>query len=274
MKIRIGRAFALSAFAALAASCSTPSVHQGAPIVLRVMSYNVKHGQGMTDRALRDNLEAQAAIIAAQRPDLVGLQEIDRLCRRSASIDEVDFFAQRTALHGAFGKFMSYDGGAYGLAILSRYETDRVEVLELPPGRHEPRVALIQRCEIHPKNGEMFFVNVHFDWLEQSKERVAQAERLVRRLRGVDRPIVVLGDYNATPDSPTLEVFRRAGFELVQKAGQPFTFSSTEPEIEIDHVCIRGSSRWRVHADPITVLPEREASDHLPILTNVYFTPR
>jgi endonuclease/exonuclease/phosphatase (EEP) superfamily protein YafD len=46
------------------------------------------------------------------------------------------------------------------------------------------------------------------------------------------------------------------------------------PSQEIDHVCIRGSTQHTIRADPITVLDERVASDHRPIVTNVYSAER
>lgn len=258
--------------AGLLASCS---VAHGvtSELKIRVMSYNVKHGLAMTSRPIASNLETQAAILHNQQPDLVGLQEIDQGCARSGGLDETGIFARLTGLHGAFGKFMDYDGGEYGLAILSRFPLSMVETLELPRGQHEPRVALLHVFQASP-GVRVVFVNVHFDWLRKSKERVQQAEALMVRLRGVDLPVIVIGDYNARPGSPTLAVFEREGFERIAKHGSPFTFNSTSPSKEIDHVCIRGGTRHSIRADPIIVVDEKVASDHRPIVTNVYITPR
>jgi len=256
----------------LLTSCSTvPGV--ASELKIRVMSYNVKHGLAMVSRPIASNLETQSEILRIQQPDLVGLQEIDKGCARSGGLDETGIFARLTGLHGAFGKFMDYDGGEYGLAILSRFPLSMVETLELPRGQREPRVALLHVFSARP-GIRVVFVNVHFDWLRRSKERVQQAEALMDRLRAVDLPIIVIGDYNARPDSPTLAVFEREGFERVTKQGSPFTFNSTSPSKEIDHLCIRGSTRHSIRADPILVVDERVASDHRPIVTNVYITAK
>ena len=245
----------------------------GSEIRLRVMSYNVKHGQAMTRRPIRANLEVQAAILREQRPDLIGLQEIDQGCKRSHGLDETGLFETMTGMNGAFGKFMDYDGGEYGLALLSRFPTSKVETVALPPGRHEPRVALLHNFEVRA-GLSVVFVNVHFDWLRESKERVRQAEALMDRLADVDLPVIVIGDYNARPGSQTLQVFSRAGFELVPKEGSRYTFNSVTPSKEIDHVCVRGSSKYKIRAAGIKVIDERVASDHRPIVTDVYITPR
>ncbi len=265
------RATCLSLLLVFPSCLVTPGVSP--ELKLRVMSYNVKHGLAMTQRPIAANLEIQAGIIRDQRPDLVGLQEIDQGCARSKGLDETGLFAGWTGLAGAFGKFMDFDGGEYGLAMLSRFALRKVETLKLPRGKHEPRIALIHTCEAG-SGIVAVFVNVHFDWLQGSKERVRQAQVLMKRLKAVDLPVIVIGDYNARPDSPTLRVFRQAGFEIISKRGSPFTFNSVNPSKEIDHLAIRGSAKYAIRADPIVVLDEKVASDHRPIVTNVYIRSR
>jgi endonuclease/exonuclease/phosphatase family metal-dependent hydrolase len=45
---------------------------------IRILSYNIKHGQGMDDRV---DLKRAAAVINSLQPDLVALQEIDNVVR-------------------------------------------------------------------------------------------------------------------------------------------------------------------------------------------------
>jgi len=245
------------------------SVQAEERIALRVMSYNVHHGAAIADRSIADNMVVQAKILREQNPDLVALQEIDNRCRRSGSVDQTQRYAQLTRLNGRFGRFMDYDGGQYGLAVLSRFPVDEVKLLDLPPGRAEPRIALILTAEV-AEGVNVLFVNVHFDWYAKSKERVLQARKLVEHLKESDLPIIVAGDYNAQRNSPTLEVFEEAGFEYVGKRGSAFTFDAKNPSIEIDHVFIRDGAKMKISTEKITVLEETVASDHRPIVTTVY----
>src|ERR1043166_6137788 len=60
---------------------------------LRVMTYNIHVGVGM-DKKL--DLQRIANVIKAQRPDLVGLQEVDRGVERTKRIDEIAEIAKMT----------------------------------------------------------------------------------------------------------------------------------------------------------------------------------
>ena len=59
---------------------------------MRLMTYNIHKGVG-TDRRYR--LERVVAVIAAEAPDLICLQEVDRNCRRSRHDDQPALLAER-----------------------------------------------------------------------------------------------------------------------------------------------------------------------------------
>jgi len=82
------------------------------------MSYNIHVGVGM-DKKL--DLPRIAAVINGQRADLVGLQEVDRGVERTGRIDEIAELANLTHMDYAFAFNLKYQGGQYGVAILSRY---------------------------------------------------------------------------------------------------------------------------------------------------------
>src|SRR5215217_7272107 len=84
---------------------------------LRVMTYNIHVGVGM-DKQL--DLQRIADVINQQRPDLVGLQEVDRNVKRTEGKDEIAELAAMTKMDFAFAPNLDYQGGKYGVAILSR----------------------------------------------------------------------------------------------------------------------------------------------------------
>ena len=51
---------------------------------LNVLTYNIRHGAGMDGKI---DLERIAAVIRKAKPDIVALQEIDKNCKRSGSVD-------------------------------------------------------------------------------------------------------------------------------------------------------------------------------------------
>lgn len=85
---------------------------------LRVMTYNIHVGIGM-DKKL--DLARIAGVINAQHPDLVGLQEADRGVLRTQRIDEIAELAKLTRMDYDFAFNLRYQGGQYGVAILSRF---------------------------------------------------------------------------------------------------------------------------------------------------------
>ena len=85
---------------------------------LKILSYNIKHGRGMDGKV---DLPRIAKVIGSLSPDLVTLQEVDKNCTRSGSIDLTRELAGILKMEGRFGKFMDFQGGEYGMAVLSRF---------------------------------------------------------------------------------------------------------------------------------------------------------
>ena len=76
---------------------------------LKILSYNIKHGRGMDGRV---DLKRTAEVIRSFSPDLVTLQEVDKNCTRSGSIDLTQELARILKMEGRFGKFMDFQGGS------------------------------------------------------------------------------------------------------------------------------------------------------------------
>ncbi|MBO3698152.1 endonuclease/exonuclease/phosphatase family protein [Roseivirga sp. E12] len=234
---------------------------------LKIMSYNIKHGEGM-DGVL--DLSRAAAIIKAQAPDLCGLQEIDHYCSRTDSIGQTEVLAQETDMNGTFGKFMDYQGGEYGMATLSAKPLISTEVLRLPDGIHEPRSAIVHEVEI-AKGCSIAFVNVHFDWInstEGSASRLSQAKTLVEFLNTMDKAVIITGDFNCTPSSPTMQYFYSQGFEFAQKGEDNLSFQGGNKS-EIDQVIYRSTGSQEIKVKSIVLLEEPLVSDHRPLVAQL-----
>lgn len=229
---------------------------------LRVASYNIKHGSGNDGRL---DLARTAALIQNMRPDVIGLQEVDRGCKRSRSVDQPKFFGAALDMESAFGSFMDYDGGQYGLAILSRYPIESREVVRLPSG-NEPRVALVVTIRL-PNGTAVTAVNLHFDWVKDDKFRFAQAERLNEYLEGLKTPYVLLGDFNDSKGSRTLDLLSEGRLEAAKPQSDRLTFSSIKPEKEIDFIFASPPSQWR--CGWCRVLDGKVTSDHRPVLATM-----
>jgi len=233
-----------------------------APNRITVATYNIRHGRGMDDRV---NLERTATTIRALDAGIVALQEVDRGVARSGSIDQPDSLGTLLGLAHAFGAFFPYQGGEYGLAILSRYPVHRTTTLRLPDG-NEPRVALLVEVEL-PSGTRVTAVNVHFDWVADDTFRYAQVEALAAVLDTLAGPVILLGDFNDVPGSRTLQRWANR-FAVAEKPfDDRFTFSSVAPEKEIDHILLGPHERWQHAAS--RVVREPLTSDHRPVVAVV-----
>lgn len=229
---------------------------------LRIVSYNIRHGRGMDDSV---DLARTARALHTLAPDVVGLQEVDDRVRRSGGVDQAAALGGMLGMEHAFGAFMEYQGGHYGLAILSRLPIVRAIPVRLPDG-NEPRVALVAELRL-PDGRRVAAVNVHFDWVDDDGFRFAQARALASVLDTLSLPHILLGDFNDLPGSRTLALFRQRAAELAKPSEDHFTFSSTSPEREIDFIFVSPASAWSAGA--ARAITEPVASDHRPVLATV-----
>jgi len=221
---------------------------------VRILAYNIKHGRGNDNEV---DLERTAAVIRRLNPDVVALQEVDNQCERSGNVDEAKQLAELTGLrHHAFGSFFDFQGGEYGMAIISRYPLSETENLRLPDGA-EPRTSLIATVDA-PKRFRL--AGVHFYATEE--QRLAQSRKLLETLDAKpNMATVIAGDFNSLPDSPVLKLFSE--WKVPSKGDDPMTFSSDKPNREIDFVMFRPSEAFEVRE--IDVIHEPVASDHRPL---------
>jgi endonuclease/exonuclease/phosphatase family metal-dependent hydrolase len=263
---RNARRVLIAASGFLLAACSGDAERsQGFSITVdtvRVLSYNIHHGEGM-DEVL--DLERIAALIREVDPDLVALQEVDSVTVRTERVDQAAELAHLTELRAVFGGFMPYDGGAYGMALLSRWPLTESINLRLPDGA-EPRTALSATVR-SPKTGRVLrLVGIHF--YSTMTERLAQAVRLEALLDRQDIPTILAGDFNSTPDS---EVMARLGesWAIVAKGADRFTYPSYAPDREIDFVLVQPSDRFDLVEQRL--ITDSVASDHRPVVVDLVF---
>ena len=247
--------------------CTFIACHQSKTIDLKVMSYNIRHGEGM-DRVL--DLSRSADVIKAVAPHLCGLQEVDNFCSRSDSVGQTEYLAKYSAMQGTFGKFMNYQGGEYGMATLSDKRLLSSEILSLPDGKYEPRTSIVHSVEL-AKGAIISFANVHFDWIEGKEgdnNRLAQAKTLVEYIDSLNLPALIIGDFNCTPDSPTMQYFKHQGFVFAEKGSDNLSFQGEERG-EIDHLIYRNSKDLKFNVKAVDLLDQPIVSDHRPLVVDL-----
>jgi endonuclease/exonuclease/phosphatase family metal-dependent hydrolase len=258
--------------AVLAGAIPASRAPQG-PLV-RVLSYNIHHGEGLDGRI---DLNRLAGVVVDVRPDVVALQEVDRNVGRSGRVDQAAELARLTGLQMAFGRTVPLQDGEYGNAVLSRWPVREMSNRPLPsPAGGEARAVLAVEIAV-PSEGPSETITVlatHFHHTGDPTNRIASAEAVERLFPadgpGEGRPMLLVGDLNATPESRPigllLESWSMAG------AGQLApTSPAPVPRRKIDYVMYRPRTRWRMIES--RVIDEAVASDHRPVLAVLELLP-
>jgi len=245
-------------------SCLT---RQEQSVDLKIMSYNIRHGEGI-DTIL--DLSRSAKIIKSYAPDIVALQEVDNFCMRSDSIGQTDYFAQQTLMTGTFGGFMKFQGGEYGMATLSLKPLTSTKVLQLPDGKFEPRTSIVHEIQISPEQ-DIIFANVHFDWISGKDgdfNRLSQAKALIEYINTLNKAAIITGDFNCTPNSATMKYFTTQGFIFAEKGEDNLSFQG-EDKVEIDHLIYRNSDHLKFKIENVKLIKEPIISDHRALLVEL-----
>lgn len=244
-----------------------------APRELRVLVYNIHAGK---DAKGVDNLERVAAVVRESGADIVLLQELDVRTQRSGGVDQPAVLARLTDLYSVFGKSLDYQGGDYGIAILSRWPVAMSTTRRLPVappqeragGSYEPRTALMATFALPGRH--LTVVNTHIDpsgddrWrLQEIRTIIAMADSLTR----AGSTFLVGGDFNSTPESE-VQVRVRGGSLRDAWAecgrGDGLTYPADSSVKRIDYLFLTGS----LHCTEATV-PKTQTSDHRPLFVKV-----
>ncbi|GAB5406324.1 MAG: hypothetical protein Aurels2KO_45550 [Aureliella sp.] len=229
---------------------------------MRVATYNVRHGVGIDNKL---DLSRTAAAIRKLDASIIGLQEIDLGTGRSGGENQMRVLGDKLGMHAAFGAFMQYDGGEYGLGVLSKFPIISVRSIRLTDG-NEPRVALA--VQVRLADGRVaLFVCLHFDWGKNDQFRLQQAADLVKALGSTESPTVIVGDFNDSPGSRTIELFQRHFCEADKPEMQRLTWPADKPTVEIDYIFVDRSQGWQI--DQVQVARESAASDHRPVVSQL-----
>jgi endonuclease/exonuclease/phosphatase family metal-dependent hydrolase len=205
-----------------------------APGELRVMTFNIQSG-------LR-GLDGVAEVIRTARPDIVALQEVDRGSRRAQGLDQTAVLAEQTGLtyHAHFRTTDLY-GGAYGIALLSRFPLEALEEYPLPvPRGAEPRTLAHALMRVEGREVSVYVTHL-IRRPFNSAARVRQSVLIAELLAKDPRPKLLMGDLNDDPDSRPVRLLRRGLTDVAAASGQgsagtyplPLPFS---PALRIDYV--------------------------------------
>jgi len=216
----------------------------------RIMSYNIQHGHGLDDQI---NLERTTEMIRSENLDIVAIQEIDSCCKRTDYVDQPNELARLTGMHMTFAPAIDFQGGRYGVGILSREKPLSVRRVPLP-GKGEARVLLMIEMERY------VMACTHLALREA--DRMASVPIIIEEAKSYDKPFLLAGDWNDSPESDFIQDMKHH-FSLLSGT-DILTFPSDTPKSCIDYIGLFQPSPKKLKLKERAVI-HTQNSDHLPI---------
>lgn len=241
---------------------------------LRVATFNIRNGRAF-DRANSWPLRRRAtlATLAHLDADIVGLQEVYGF--------QLRWLLRRLPGYVAVGDGRNGSGRGERSPVLLR--TSAAQLMEARthwyggggpgsrlPGAQFPRVATVVDLVVEPSGPTVQVVNTHLDEASEAS-RLRSAEEVLTLLE-TDTPQLILGDFNARPDSPVLARLIGAGLRPVAPAdgaGTAHRFRGGTEGPQLDHILV--SRHWTNNGCVVATdrTSRRLPSDHWPLVADL-----
>jgi ser/thr protein phosphatase family protein len=222
---------------------------------LRLMTYNIKNANGMDDIC---SFQRVANVINNTSPDVVAIQEVDSMTRRSGQKYVLGEIAERTQMHACFAPAIEFEGGKYGIGLLTKQVPLRLQTIPLP-GREEARTLILAEFE------DYIYCCTHMSLTE--KDRMKSLEVVKSFVAPYKKPLFLAGDMNAEPESDFIKELQK-NFQMLSNPKQS-TYPASDPKETIDYITALKSNANGFALISSQVLDEPMASDHRPILVEL-----
>ena len=230
-------------------------------ISLRVMSMNIKEGAKYASH----EPEPYSALINEYSPDLVCLQEVDYKTVRNGNRDWLNEVALQTGMLPYFCKSINYQNGGFGTAILSKYPFFKAaKSIFSSSGTREDRATGWVYVML-PSGHAVRVATTHLA-LESADITTKHIASVNSALFSEDAqiPTLLIGDFNATPDSDPIKYVKQKWQEIAPGKGN--TIPSSGPNRQLDYV-MGYPKKWKY--SKYEILPHPELSDHCFIIADV-----
>lgn len=218
----------------------------------RLMSYNVKNGCGLDDST---DYARTAAVIRKENPDVVAVQELDSVTGRSGGAYVLGELAKHTGMYDTYAPAIDFDGGKYGIGILSKEKPLHVYRRALP-GREEARTMLVTEFE------DYVYICTHLSLTEE--DRTASLPIIKEEIARFKKPVFIAGDWNATPESDFLKEMQDE-FTVLTDMTQP-TFPADTPDSTLDYIAVNKGAGLKMNGKKAYTVDAPVQSDHRPVV--------
>ncbi|MGK5441207.1 endonuclease/exonuclease/phosphatase family protein [Micromonospora sp. URMC 105] len=258
---------------------------------MRLATFNLLHGRSLTDGLV--DPDRLTAAVKALDADVLALQEVDRDQSRSGNLDltavaaraldapEHRFAAAVVGTPGEQFRPLRHDDDGhgepcYGIGLVSRHPVRSWQVTRLRPApvrspiyvpgpggglvllRDEPRVVLA--AILDTPHGPLTVAATHLSFVPGWN--ALQLRRVVRALRTLPAPRILLGDLNLPAGAARL----LSGWRPL---GRRPTYPAAAPRVQLDHILADRHGQDRL--PPVTAVdtPRSTISDHRPLVVDL-----
>jgi len=236
-------------------SCAEISANKDSCDSLKILSYNICNAKGL-DNVI--NYKRIGDIIRRVDADFVALQELDSATVRSNKAVVLNELATLTGMFPTYRSSISFQGGKYGIGILTKEKPLRVEAFSLP-GKEEKRSLLILEMK------KYVLCCTHFS-LTQA-DRLSSVEIVTNAVKKYSKPVFLAGDLNTEVGTPEMENLKK-DWSVLNNPSQ-FTIPADNPKSCIDFILAKKSANYKLETIAGAVENEPVASDHLPVWVKV-----
>ena len=115
--------------------------------------------------------------------------------------------------------------------------------------------------------GDIAIANTH--WPLSAKTRLAAAATTRESLKALalEKPVFLMGDFNAQPDSPEIQSLKE-DFTVLSDETLP-TWPAKDPKVTIDYIMVDKAHAEKIKVISRQTLPVPEATDHAALVVEV-----
>ncbi len=252
--------FALMGGVTLIRPIPGPAAHAHNGQGLKVMSSNIRYG--WTDDYRFEPMD-HLRYLRDLSPDLMGLQEVNKGHTSGAYSDL--FLLYQRAIPGQW--FYGDANYGFGNALFSRLAIDQVETRTYQAKDILRRSCLVASAIVNQRPVKIFVT--HFSHLpDPNPVRQAQVQELLGWLSAEQTPWILLGDFNATPDSLELAAIEKLAHPALGADNpqyQDLSYPSVKPDRRIDYIFFSPDFEIK----DMKVLENGPTSDHRPVWAEI-----
>jgi endonuclease/exonuclease/phosphatase family metal-dependent hydrolase len=167
----------------------------------------------------------------------------------------------------AFAHNLNFQGGQYGVAVLSRTPILSIDHRRYQHLREAERRGFI-RVEVEVGGRRVSFVNTHLDY-QHADNRLFEAEQMLAALPPKGTPVIIAGDFNDEPKGLTYRLMLKDFVDAWASsgaAGDGLTYPADKPSKRIDFIFHGAGGGVSVKSARVI---RTLASDHLPLVAEL-----